>query len=337
VVQGGDAEVSELSVSEIEVSEPSGIGVEVNEPAKITAIAPWFGGKRTMAPVIVQELGEHSTYWELFCGSMAVLCAKPVSGHETVNDLHGDLINLAMVVRSDRAHELYERLARTLYVDAVFDMARAIFCGENDIADLVPDTTNPERVGDKHVERAYWYFVVSWMGRNGVSGTERSNYQMATRWTPGGGHGGQRFAAATDSIPWWHNRLRRVCILRRDAFDLLGKIDDAAGVAIYVDPPYFTETRGDGGGSRYLHDFGDEEHERLAAGLERFTKARVVVSYYDHVALDRLYAGWTKREVHRNKNLHVQNRRGAEKSVAPEVLLINGESFADRQEAALFE
>ena len=46
--------------------------------AKIKAIAPWFGGKRSMAPMIADVLGDHRAYWEPFCGSMAVLFAtKP--------------------------------------------------------------------------------------------------------------------------------------------------------------------------------------------------------------------------------------------------------------------
>ena len=34
--------------------------------AEITAIAPWFGGKRTLAPKIVQQLGKHTQYFEPF-------------------------------------------------------------------------------------------------------------------------------------------------------------------------------------------------------------------------------------------------------------------------------
>lgn len=37
---------------------------------KISAIAPWFGSKRTLAPRIVEVLGEHRAYWEPFCGSL---------------------------------------------------------------------------------------------------------------------------------------------------------------------------------------------------------------------------------------------------------------------------
>ncbi|MCI0421333.1 MAG: hypothetical protein L0312_19255 [Acidobacteria bacterium] len=40
---------------------------------KITAIAPWFGSKRTMAPEIVRQLGPHQFYLEGCAGSMAVL------------------------------------------------------------------------------------------------------------------------------------------------------------------------------------------------------------------------------------------------------------------------
>ena len=69
---------------------------------KIKAIAPWFGGKRTMAPDIVAQLGKHTQYFEPFCGSMAVLFGKPRSMHETVNDLHGDLINLALVLQGEK-------------------------------------------------------------------------------------------------------------------------------------------------------------------------------------------------------------------------------------------
>jgi len=48
--------------------------------SSITALAPWFGSKRNLAPEIVRELRRHSCYWEPFCGSMAVLLAKPCGG-----------------------------------------------------------------------------------------------------------------------------------------------------------------------------------------------------------------------------------------------------------------
>lgn len=295
----------------------------------IKAIAPWFGSKRGLASEIVRQLGPHSAYWEPFCGSLAVLLAKPPVGHETINDLHGDLINLARIVQSPTwAPVLYERLKRTLAHEDLLREARETFRGEDPPLDPL--------LGPAHVDRAYVYFVTSWLGRNGVSGTARSNYQMAIRWTPHGGGGGQRFVSAINSLPAWHERLRRVLILRRDAFEIIEKIEDVAGVAIYVDPPYLHESMA--GGSRYEHDFAAGDHRRLADMLARFRAARVVVSYYDHAQLAELYpaGAWHKLDRQRNKNLHVQNRRGSQATIAPEVLLVNGEPIAEESAGSLF-
>ena len=297
--------------------------------AKIKALAPWFGGKRTLASDIVAEMGAHRAFYDLGCGSLAVTLAKPVSSHETVVDLHWHLINLARVIQElSTAVELYERLVRTVCSEEIFDRSRAVI---EDKPMLEED-----QLGD--VDLAYHYFVSQWIGRNGVSGTKRLNYQMAVRWTPGGGHGGIRFRSATESLPWWHERLKPVLILRRDIWDIIPKIDDVPGVVIYVDPPYLSETRA--GGCQYEHEFKQCEdlplflsrdeakkekqtHEGLALMLQRFKKARVLVSYYDNHRLADLYPGWTIKKMYRQKNLHVQNRRGMGECEAPEVLLIN--------------
>jgi DNA adenine methylase len=194
----------------------------------INAIAPWFGSKRNLAPTIIAELGEHSAYWEPFCGSMAVVLVKPRSQQETVNDLHGDLVTLAMVVASDRAVDLYARLSRILFAHEILNAFR----DELDQAAVTPPSS-PSDVTDEHVARAVAYFVVSWMGRNGSAGCPMTTTaQFSVRWSPNGGHSPQRFAAAVESIPEWHSRLRNVCILHRDAFDVLERIDDHRRVSI---------------------------------------------------------------------------------------------------------
>ena len=294
------------------------------EKGKLTAIAPWFGGKRTMAPLIVEQLGKHRSYYEPFCGSCAVLFAKSHASIEIVNDLHGDLVNLARTLASDDWRELYERVDRMLICQKWIDDLRERFSTDFD------GTVND-------VQRAAEYTALSWMTRNGVAGTARTNYQLCLRWTPNGGGPGIRWRSAVDSVPYWHDRLKGVVITRMDAFEIIPKIDDAAGTALYVDPPYLRSTRGDGGGSVYQYDFDDaggglfgaaDDHSRLAELLQRFTKARVVVSYYDHPRLTDLYPGWTKIDCARQKNLHVQNRRGQGSCEAPEVLLVNGETYS---------
>jgi DNA adenine methylase len=288
---------------------------------KITALAPWFGSKRSMAPEIVEQLGPHRCYWEPFCGSMAVLLAKPEVSQETVNDLHGDLINLGRCIQHPQHGPwLYRQLRRALvhetaFQDAAEQVKRPGSLTESDILDP---------------QRAYWFFYASWMGRNGVIGTKEWNNNFCTRYTMNGGIQGTRFASAVDSIPAWRRRMREVTILRKDGFALLEKIEDQDGVAIYADPPYLTK------GATYRHDFEPADHQRLAQVLSRFRKARVVVSYYDHPQLQVLYPGWTKLDCSRAKSLSVQGQRGSKSETAPEVLLLNGPVFGREETGGLF-
>lgn len=126
---------------------------------KIKALAPWFGAKRNLAPRIVELLGMHSVYWEPFCGSMAVLLVKPTCRMETVNDLNLDLFNLAKVIQDRPAcMELYKRL-------------RVVFMHEEIMAEARENTKQPFEPG---IDRAYWYFLQCWVGRNGNAGISAS-------------------------------------------------------------------------------------------------------------------------------------------------------------------
>lgn len=305
---------------------------------KIGALAPWFGGKRTLAPRIVAELGKHTQYFEPFLGGAAVLLAKPPSQKETVCDLHGDLCNLAHVLQvTYRAEQLYDRLGRVLMAETLLDEARREL--ERRTADQA------EEVGDG-VERAYWYFLASWMGRNGTAGTDRLDYQIAVRWTKSGGSPTIRFRNAVESIPAWHERLRNVVIIRRDAFEIIDRFEDDPATAIYADPPYPSETRTShdadtGGNGRYLHEFAhgygsagglfgaEDDHGKLAQVLRGYKRARIVVSTYDCPRYRELYTGWTFVKCTMPKLLHQQNGRGSRKKDAPEVLIINGPSLTE--------
>jgi DNA adenine methylase len=306
-----------------------GSNTESTKP-RIGAIAPWFGSKRKLAHEIIDELGEHRVFWEPFCGSLAILMNKEPCVMETVNDLHRDLINLARVVQHDEeGPKLFERLARTAMHEGLFADASA----------AIADSEAP----DFDPVRAYQYCIVAWLGRNGVAGTASYNGHFCVRYTANGGHAAKRWRSVIESVPAWWERLQNVTILCRDAFELLGRIDDKAGTAIYVDPPYIEK------GTVYLHDFGMRskrgqcrdaavsDHERLAKLIGRFKRSRVVVSYYDHPLLDKFYPDWTKRHLDATKALVNQGRRDRGGAVkAPEVLLINGPSLADAGEAALF-
>lgn len=276
----------------------------------ITALAPWFGGKRNLAPAIVEALGPHRVYWEVPCGSMAVLLAKPPCVMETAVDLHGQLINLARVLqREDTALDLYGRAARTVFHEVLH--AEAI----ERLRARPKDAPAPE---EPDVDLAYDYLCVAWFGRNGVAGTANHNHGFCVRYTANGGHAAKRWRSVVDSIPWWHDRLINVTILCRDMFGVLDRIDDAPGTAIYCDPPYLVK------GARYVHDFAAADHARLADALARFRQARVVVSYYDHPDLGRLYPGWSRRHIAVTKAMASQRARDASNDIkAVEVLLVN--------------
>lgn len=277
----------------------------------IGAIAPYFGGKRALAPRIVAELGKHRVYWGLCCGSLAVEMIKPPCVMETVVDLYGDLTNLARVLADRKLRRrLHHELRWALMSDAVFEDAASTIQASDFDGDA-PDW-----------QRARCYLLMAWLGRNGVAGTSTYNSGFCVRYTASGGHAAKRWAGVLASIPAWGERLANITILRRDVFEVLPRIEDGQGTAIYCDPPYIEK------GATYIHDFGDEDHDRLAVMLRRFTKARVILSYYEHPRLADLYPGWVKVDCARSKALVNQGMRDdTGTTLAPEVLLINGPSY----------
>jgi DNA adenine methylase len=271
----------------------------------ITALVPWFGAKRAMSSEIVAVIGVHSVYWEPFCGSMAVLLAKTPCKTEVINDLHGDLVNLARVIQHPQlGPTLYRRLRRVMQCETFFRDSLAAVRAESPSEDL-------------DVDRAFYYFITSWQGMNGVAGTSSYNTNFARRFSSNGGDSATRWTGAVRSIPQWRRRLEGVQILRSDGIGLCERIEDKTGTVIYADPPYLVK------GAKYLHDFGDADHERLAKALGRYRLTRVIVSYYDHPRLANLYPGWRKHSVDMTKGMVNSAKATPGATKAPEVLLSN--------------
>ncbi len=270
---------------------------------KINALSPWYGAKRKFAPRIVEALGKHSAYWEPFCGSCAVLFSKPPAAMEVINDLHGDLINLARCCSCAAWKVLYDRLERTFVGPDVFaDSARVI----------------ESQPFEPTLERAYHFMVYSWQGRSGTIGTT-GKQSFAVRYTSNGGNPATRFRSAVESMPAWADRLRHCVVLNEDAFHVIRRLEDKVGTAVYVDPPYLTKS------TKYVHDFNDQAHADLAAALSRFNRTRVVVSYYDHPRLAELYPGWLITKFEIGKNITQAGKRDEEGAdAATEVLITNG-------------
>ena len=275
----------------------------------ITTLAPWFGGKRTLTSDIVNLMRPHRCYWEPMCGGVSVILGKTPCAMETLNDLHGDLVNMARVIQHDRLGPMfYRRLRRTMMSETLHAEA----------AERWKDRGNTPAGDAPDMERAYDYFLCSWLGRNGVAGTQSYNQGFCVRYTANGGHAAKRFKSAIESIPAWRERLRNVTILNRDVFTLLDRIDDEPRTVIYLDPPYVVK------GSKYTHDFTPEDHARLAAAVRRFKHAQVLVSYYEHPLVRELYAGWTFHTFEVSKALVNQGARDGGGAVkATELVIVN--------------
>jgi DNA adenine methylase len=275
----------------------------------LLALAPYFGAKRMQAPGIIEQLGDHQAYWEPFCGSLAVLLAKEPCRMEVVNDLNRGLVNLARVVQDDcLSYDLFSHLNRTVFCEELYKRSSTWLTEYSQKQPVAFET------GFRPwLDWAYHYFVVSWMGRNGLAGTEKEyDTGFCVRYTSNGGDPAVRFRNVVESIPTWWQRLRGVTILNEDAFDVIERIEDKQGTVQFVDPPYFDKK------GKYLHDFQPGDHARLSAALRRFEKTRVVVSYYEHPLVNELYLDHGFQKVVKSTTKQMGNGKNA----APEILLV---------------
>ena len=80
------------------------------------------GAKCRLANWIVNNMPKHSVYLEPYAGSLSVLLNKPRCHIETVNDLHGEVVNFFRVLR-DNPYELKQLLELTPYSREEYDLA----------------------------------------------------------------------------------------------------------------------------------------------------------------------------------------------------------------------
>jgi len=76
--------------------------------AHLDSLFPYAGAKREVADVVWQRFGNTPNYVEPFCGTAAVLLARPhTPNFETLNDKDGMVTNLWRSLRYDPAAVAY--------------------------------------------------------------------------------------------------------------------------------------------------------------------------------------------------------------------------------------
>lgn len=233
---------------------------------------PYFGGKMTIGPAIAALLPAHSHYVEPYCGSLAVLLAKPSSDHETVNDIDQRLITFWRILR-ERPDELARVCALTPHSRIEHIEAHMLDA---------PDD----------LELSRQVFVRLTQGRSGQ--LRRSGWRNYINPAGSSASMPDYLTGYVGRIAPVAERLQHVSLESMPALDLIAKYGAEPDVLLYVDPPYLgaTRTRSWDG---YEHEMrGEHDHRDLAAALNT-CRAAVVISGYPSDLYDReLYPGWDR-------------------------------------------
>jgi DNA adenine methylase len=286
---------------------------------EITALAPWFGGARSLAARIGPELGRLGWCGVLFAGGMPELPhIKTQAGVAT--DLHRHIINLARVVADDAMLvRMVRRVDRLLFHSDVLEAAQRRCLDREHTTGRGMLFAAPQCDDTPNVEWAADYFVSCWMGRGGYAGRGGELSQsIAVRYTSSGGSSAKRWRSAVASLPAWGKVLERWQFVCDDAFNVLARLKPQAKAGLYLDPPWV------GAGDEYVFRFTDEQHRRLARELTRLSAAgyRIVLRYGDHPMIRGLYPTpeWTWVE---------STTRDQRNGEVAEVLILNGPSYAE--------
>lgn len=235
---------------------------------------PYFGGKQKTAERIASLLPPHRHYVEPFCGSLAVLLAKPRSDMETVNDLDGDLMTFWRVLR-DKPKALARACALTPHSRAELAESWAVD-------------------GCDDLERARRVWVGLTQGRS-AKRRASTGWRYWVKYTDVGWSMANYLESYTARILPAAERLVGVSLECLPGLDVIAKYGGEPEALLYVDPPYLGAARD---GTAYRHEMlAPQEHRELAQALAACAAA-VVISGYPSDLYDReLYSGWFRSEL----------------------------------------
>jgi DNA adenine methylase len=255
---------------------------------------PYFGGKSKVADEVWRRFGDVQNYIEPFCGSCAVLLARPnVKGSEIVNDLNGLLVNFWRAVKHepDRVAEYAESPPSTIDLRAKHNY---VYQKRSELAEKMAD--DPEYYNAKIA--GYWVYAQSVMV--GGRGIFQENIDYRKPYCGSGGRGIQSHSIGSfrDYARMLADRLENVSILCGEWGKCLSKsctIQDASNPrtsAIFLDPPY------------QIEDYYSENYEhsndvfwdvlKWCRDNQKNEHFRIALCGYTNSGVSSLIPDWTK-------------------------------------------
>lgn len=286
-------------------------------PMLITGVASYFGSNRSCAEQVGTAMGPVPWVAIPFAGSM---CEVPhlKASQVLVNDLNRNLITTARVIADPVTKDvLVQRLiGKLVHPDELLRAQRLLF-----YKPAMFETGAAAEASDIDVAEAY--FVINWMGRSGVAGTDgEASVGLAVRYDAGGGCPAKRYRSAVESVEAWHRQLARCTFTVEDFAAFIERVPDRPHASapqgvpprgIYCDPPF------PGPGDAYTHTLSQTRQHELARMVARRKHTRVLMRFYDHELVRELYPEgepWVWLKPRGGKDQHRKDK--------PEVLIWNG-------------
>jgi DNA adenine methylase len=200
----------------------------------VKAPFPYFGGKSKVAHIVWERFGNVRNYVEPFCGSAAVLLARPpgYSGSETINDWDGYVSNFWRAITLDPDEVLKHCDYPILELD--------LHARSSELLGMREEFTEKMRADP----RFYDARVAGWWVW-GVSASIANSFDTAVKGIPQMGDGGQRGINSTTSTPSkqiaeLHERLRKVIVCCGDWSRIVtrAQVTKIGLCAVFLDPPY---------------------------------------------------------------------------------------------------
>lgn len=273
---------------------------------QLTAPFPYFGGKRHIAPMVWDLLGDVDAYVEPFAGSAAVLLGRPPfkgKRREILNDLDGWITNLWRSIRDKPDEVLRYAAGPVMEVD---NHARLAWLRANHTPDLVawlgghPENCDPKAAG--------WWLSATvgsigggsrrgpWVIDRGLL-VKGSDPQGGTvRAIPHLTRGRSVDDITPERLGEIHRRIMNVIITQGDWKRSLSKSLPASygTIGVLLDPPYESRTRTTDGQTLYAHDSLEVSAQVRAWCAKHGSRWRVVLCGYDNEHDTLLEDGWRK-------------------------------------------